>query len=829
MPSNGSRSLSGAISNSAGTGLAPKAKTVTLNSKFVILLLLMIGSVLGNIAQVPLFQSISFLFGSVFALIAARIFGFWPAIMVAGTGSIVTIFAWGHPWAAIGLILEAGFAALMMRRADNMVIAVVAYWVFCGFWLILVSYALLVGLPWESAGFVALKQAINGVLNAVLAGLALAALRMGSSRFIGLIPRTSIKSLLFYLVSLATILSVTVMVVAESRSQYSFARLQLKAAMEVVASWAVYEMTTEETMESQRNAFETGLSGSRLMDGTIPVSIDDFHVSVTDRDGQVRMISGIMRSNMDSRSIVPLADGIGLWQPDGDMPEMARYRQSYYVWERPFSDGGDISKITVEFNAAPIISWLEERSRWDMTLLGVTSCLALLVTYFVLGWLMAPLRRLEELSSGMDEAVRSGQCVSWLSETGVREYDTLSATLDTASRALVVGFNERKALAESLEEGVKERTEQLDFLSQIVRQTTNAVVVTDVAGKVTWVNEAFEQLSGYDLDMALGQKPGSFLQKVPPADDVRKKMQEGLARADGFAVELLNHRRDDRPYWVEIRCGPMYDQEGRHTGFIAIQNDVTLRHEFELRLRQTQKLEAVGHLTSGLAHDFNNLLTVIIGCADLLGPELDDRPELRRLVDMSLSAAEHGSQLTKSLLAYSRRQPLEPKNVALDAVTANFLPLLRQSVGEKISVATVSTEKTWRAKIDVSQYESALLNLAVNARDAMPDGGSLSIRITNVQVDENDPRDRSDVEPGRYICVDVVDTGQGMTPEVLDHVFEPFYTTKRDLNRSGLGLSMIFGFVAQSGGFVRILSEVGKGTRVQMFFPVAEDAVVEPA
>lgn len=808
-------------------GLVTRAKDMFRNSNFALVCLLAVAAVGGNLAQIPLFQSISFIFGSVFALIAARVFGFWPAILVAGIGAIVTFVAWGHPWAAIVLVLEAAFVAVMGRRVDNLVIIVVVFWLLFGFWVILASYALFLGLPWESAGFIALKQMINGILNSVLAGLALAMLRATQFRFVKQVPPTSIHALVFYLVTLATVLSVTVMVVAESRSQYSYARLQLKAAMEVVASWTIYAVNAEQPIDSQREAFEAGLRVLRLMDGSIPVTLDDFHITITDRDGEVRSLQGDMRSARDAGSLSFASDGIGYWQPEGEMPEMARSRQSYYILEKQLTGLDGLSILTIEFSAAPLILWLEEKARWDMVLLGATTSLTLLLTYIVLAWLMAPLRKLAKLSSGIDQAVQSGRTFQWLPETGVREYDTLSQTLDTASRALAHGFDERRQFAEDLEERVKERTEQLDFLSQIVRQTNNAVVVTDIAGKVTWVNEAFIQLSGYDLDSLRGHKPGTILQKTPPTEDVRKAMQQGLANAEGFSVKILNHSRDGRPYWVEIRCSPMHDKDGRHTGFIAIQNDVTSQHEVELRLRQTQKLEAVGHLTSGLAHDFNNLLTVIIGCGELLEPELDDRPELRRLVDMSLSAADRGAQLTKSLLAFSRRQPLEPEKVALDELTTDFLPLLRQSMGEKIRVAVVSSEKSWWARLDVSQYESALLNLAVNARDAMPDGGTLSIKITNVCIGPGETFDRSEVRPGQYICIDVADTGKGIPPEALEHVFEPFFTTKRDQNNSGLGLSMVFGFVAQSEGFVRIHSKIGTGTQVQMYFPSSEREVIE--
>jgi signal transduction histidine kinase len=311
------------------------------------------------------------------------------------------------------------------------------------------------------------------------------------------------------------------------------------------------------------------------------------------------------------------------------------------------------------------------------------------------------------------------------------------------------------------------------------------------------------------------------MQKTPPPPDVREAMQAGLASGEGFEVELVNHTRDGRPYRVEILCSPLHDQHGIHSGFIAIQIDVTERYGLEERLRQSQKLEAVGQLTTGLAHDFNNLLSVILGCAELLESKVEDKPDLRKLIAMTIGAAERGSDLTRSLLAFSRRQPLDPQTADLAALTKEFAPLLRRTLGENIRLTILADEAPWTVRVDVSQYESAVLNLAVNARDAMAEGGTLSIRISNKDIDRTEIADLKDVRPGPYVCVDVADNGHGMPPEVLERVFEPFFSTKPKHNNSGLGLSMVFGFLAQSGGFVRIESKVDKGTKISLFFPRA--------
>ena len=242
--------------------------------------------------------------------------------------------------------------------------------------------------------------------------------------------------------------------------------------------------------------------------------------------------------------------------------------------------------------------------------------------------------------------------------------------------------------------------------------------------------------------------------------------------------------------------------------------------EAEVQLRQSQKLEAVGQLTGGLAHDFNNLLTVILGNAELLADELRDQDHLRRLAEMTANAAERGAELTSRLLAFSRKQPLQPRVLDVSAQLLHSLEgLLRRTLAETITLRIERAENLWLAEIDPSQMESALLNIVLNARDAMPDGGSITIRIENADLDDDDVLSDPDLNAGQYIMITVTDTGQGMSEETLARVFEPFFTTKEVGRGSGLGLSMVYGFVKQSGGHVRICSEPEKGTSVTLYFP----------
>lgn len=244
------------------------------------------------------------------------------------------------------------------------------------------------------------------------------------------------------------------------------------------------------------------------------------------------------------------------------------------------------------------------------------------------------------------------------------------------------------------------------------------------------------------------------------------------------------------------------------------------RERAEAALRQSQKMEAVGRLTGGIAHDFNNMLAVVLGNLDLLMRRFPDAdPKLLRSVSMAQEGARRAAALTARLLAFSRRQPLDPKPADIGKSVADLSDLLRRTLGENISIETVHGAGLWRAHVDIGQLETALVNLAVNARDAMPAGGKLTIETSNAYLDRTYASNQDDVAPGQYVQVSVSDTGTGIPPDVLDKVFEPFFTTKPVGQGTGLGLSQVHGFVKQSGGHISIYSEMGHGTTIKLYLP----------
>jgi PAS domain S-box-containing protein len=334
-----------------------------------------------------------------------------------------------------------------------------------------------------------------------------------------------------------------------------------------------------------------------------------------------------------------------------------------------------------------------------------------------------------------------------------------------------------------------------------------------------WSDELYEI---FGLDPADG--PPSIAEVMERLDeDGRERVASLLdverTEALGFSMKLRRDDGSERHCWIEGR--PELDAAGRPIGLIGFCQDVTEREMGAAQLRQAQKMESVGQLTGGLAHDFNNLLAVIIGNLDLIGGDLKEGSLEKEFADTALEAALKGSELTKQLLAFSRRQTLDPRVVDMNTLVEGMGPLWRRTLGETVTVKLALADDLWRTKLDPVQMESSLLNLVINARDAMADGGVLTVETANATVDPDNP----ELPPGDYAVVAVSDTGSGIPPELLAKVIEPFFTTKGVGQGSGLGLSMIYGFAKQSGGQLRIYSEVGHGTTVRLYLPRSNEAV----
>lgn len=352
-----------------------------------------------------------------------------------------------------------------------------------------------------------------------------------------------------------------------------------------------------------------------------------------------------------------------------------------------------------------------------------------------------------------------------------------------------------------------------------IEMTRMPMVITDPHqddNPIVFANNAFLDLTLYEREEVVGRNC-RFLQGAQTDRGEVQKLREAIANEESIALELLNYKRDGTPFWNAVFIGPIYDPSGRLLYFFASQIDVTRRRESEKTLLQTQKMEAVGQLTAGLAHDFNNLLQVVNGNLELAAGRIgDDR--VRRYIQSARTAAEKGAKLTGQLLAFARKTRLDPRPVDINATIHNFCDVLESSLGAQAELQLTLRRGLPRAILDPEQFEMAVLNIAINARDAMPDGGLIEVVTSKLQLDGDAARQ---LAPGHYVVVEVRDQGQGMPPQVVERATEPFFTTKGTGKGTGLGLAMASGFVQQSRGRLEIDSTPGRGTTVRMLFPAA--------
>lgn len=343
----------------------------------------------------------------------------------------------------------------------------------------------------------------------------------------------------------------------------------------------------------------------------------------------------------------------------------------------------------------------------------------------------------------------------------------------------------------------------------------------DVVADLKWWSEGLQEIFGHSVSKT-NSKPKIQKENLHP-DDIERffaALERLVSGQDSFLEESYRFRRGDGTWAiVEDKAFAFRDDNGVTLRVLGSMTDVTEKRQLEERLRQSQKLEVVGQLTGGVAHDFNNLLTVILGNAEIMEEQLGAQPVLQELARMSLEAAERGAQLTSQLLAFSRKQPLEPKVIDVAQLIQGMDGLLRRTLQESIDIEIVSAGGLWSIEADAAQLESAILNLAVNARDAMPIGGCLTIEVANSNLDDDYVFVEPDLRPGQYVVIVVTDTGCGIPQDMLNKIFEPFFTSKEIGKGSGLGLSMVFGFVKQSGGHIRVYSELGEGTSFKLYFP----------
>jgi PAS domain S-box-containing protein len=403
-----------------------------------------------------------------------------------------------------------------------------------------------------------------------------------------------------------------------------------------------------------------------------------------------------------------------------------------------------------------------------------------------------------------------------LHKDGREVHVSLSGSPIRSSTGEIVGaskiahdISERKRTQQALNQEIEERR-------RIFETSQDLILVTDTAGTFVQVSPSSMAILGYEPAEMIGHSAVEFIHP-DDLDSTRNEMRSARRGHDMRNFDTRYIHKDGRA--VMLTWMGTWSEPVRRHFFVG--RDLTEKHAAEAQFRQAQKMEAVGQLTGGIAHDFNNILTVITGTVGILADAVADRPQLAAITKMIDEAAERGASLTKHLLAFARKQPLQPREVDVNALILETAKLLQPTLGEQIEIAPLLAADAWTALVDPGQLTTALLNLALNARDAMPAGGKLALETNNVYLDEGYASMHSEVTVGNYVMIAVSDTGAGIPAADLERVFDPFFTTKEVGKGTGLGLSMVFGFVKQSNGHIKIYSEEGHGTTVKVYLPRA--------
>jgi PAS domain S-box-containing protein len=437
--------------------------------------------------------------------------------------------------------------------------------------------------------------------------------------------------------------------------------------------------------------------------------------------------------------------------------------------------------------------------------------LSLLCAYAISRRLRVPIEALAKQAGALGRGEKLAPI-----DTPIREIGIVTAALSAAE----AGLRERARQRDEADAAL--RINQAQFQA-IMDHAPVLVFVKDLAGNYTFVNRVAETWVGASIRPAVGQTARDIMSKEG-ADEVALADAKVIATKAPLQREMTVETPTGRRTMLSVKF-PLLDAINSVSAIGTIVTDITDQKHSEAQLSQAQRMEAVGQLTGGVAHDFNNMLTAILLNADVLATHIQD-DSLRQLAEAMRRAAEHGADLTRRLLAFGRRQTLLPQPTDINELLSEMVPLMERTLGEHIEIKLARGADLWPATVDRGQLESAVLNLGVNSRDAMPNGGRLTIETANAEFDENYASSNPDVPAGSYVMIAIADSGSGMAPDVLARVFEPFFTTKDVGKGTGLGLSMVYGFIKQSEGHVRIYSEVGVGTVVRLYLPRSRDAAV---
>ena len=466
-----------------------------------------------------------------------------------------------------------------------------------------------------------------------------------------------------------------------------------------------------------------------------------------------------------------------------------------------------VGRLASEVYGTGSAPYLEEYARavQSNTSLHFETRFAPMDKYFMISAVPLGANRFATLSSDVTERRRSEEQVRKLLEDS------------NCARQALLGILEDQNQAQA----------DLKRLATAIEQSAESIVVTDAKARIQYVNPAFEAVTGYSREEAIGQNP-RILQSGQQDAAFYQAMWKALANGKTWQGRMVNRRKDGTLYTEDALISPVTDAAGQIVNYVAVKRDVTEQLRLAAQLNQTQRMESIGRLAGGVAHDFNNMLTVILGHTEMTLIRKDLDPALRNNLEAVHRAAMDSAAIVRQLQAFARKQAIAPRVIDLNPTVGGAIQMLQRLIGENVELVWRPAEALWPVKVDPAQIDQILVNLCANARDAIAGVGQIAIATDNVALDAAFCAAHLGAIPGEYARLTIRDTGGGMDPETLSHVFEPFYTTKAPGKGTGLGLPMVYGVVKQNGGYIDISSAPGQGTAVQIYLPRHGDAASAP-
>ncbi len=793
-----------------------------LKNILIVTPVLIVLGLLANHFHVPLFFSVSLIFGSVFSLVALMVLGFIPALVVAIIVSSYTYVLWGHPYAFIIFTLEIVAVGVMRKRIPTIAFADFLYWVFCGIPLVFIFYRGILDLNQNASLLIAMKQAINGIFNAVLASLIVSFFHLikkdeteeANYRFSGKYIVTSFLMLL-------TILAGAIPIILNGYRVKSLQEDNLHRHM------VDYGTLIAEELEASYQSNE-GIQGKfghvKPGEQTLHFQLAGVAAKVSFFNDTPPIILGKSKMSFENGTRTHLYDTLNIWQPDGEMASMTRWSQSvYYTILPPLPDIG-VSEIMVSSPARPVVDILYKVRAQTMFSLAVLVAAALAISHLLGHILISPIQRLAKASKQLKTLEKDDKTVTF-PRSPIREYDDLSAALQNSSDSMRAYINALKEMSGNLESRVKERTEELARLSMVASQTVNGVIITDAAGHVEWANEGMTRITGYTLEDMLGKKPGQILQGENTSPRTSKRISEAVREKRAFSEEILNYTKDGEEIWLQISGNPLTNENGEVTGFIGIETDVTERRLDRLnliraRIEAERSNEAKSTFLSTMSHEIRTPLNGIMGMAQLLqGTDLDAEQETFAQTIMSSSNAL--LSIINDILDMSKIEAgaLEIEHTPFDLgvlVSTSLTPL-----------RAIASDKDLNLIHHMPDYHPMpqLIGDPVRFRQILTNLVSNSIKFTN----EGNVIVHFDLEPDYapamfLLRMTVTDTGVGIAEDRLEEIFNPFTqednTITRKFGGTGLGLSIVSKLVKLMDGTIDVTSKVGEGTQFKVEIPI---------